>query len=264
MTATDRAAEADTADARAGATLRGWAPQALRYLTMPVVLALVCLALYLYVQGLDLDTIEQRSINAATIARLAREHVELVVVSTAIVLALTVPLGIVLTRPFARRVTPYAIGLANVGQATPSIGLLVLLALLWTFGFWPAIIALVAYSALSILRNTMVGLEQVDQSIIEAGVGMGLSKRDVLFKIELPLAVPIMLAGVRTALILNVGTATLATFINAPSMGTLIDNGLSLSRFPVVLVGGVLTAVLALTIDWLAGIVEDVLRPRGL
>lgn len=262
MTATDQSA--GPAPAAARIRLQRWGPQALRYLTMPVVLALVCLALYLYVQGIELDSIEARNINAAKIARLAREHVELVVVSTAIVLAITVPLGIILTRPFAKRVTPYAIGLANIGQATPSIGLLVLLALIWTFGFGPAIVALVAYSALSILRNTMVGLEQVDESIIEAGYGMGLSKRDVLFKIELPLAVPVMLAGVRTALILNVGTATLATFIDAPSMGTLIDNGLSLSRQPVVIVGGVLTAVLALTIDWLAGIIEDVLRPRGL
>lgn len=263
MTTTDQTAPG-TATAGARSTLRRWAPRALRYLTMPAVLALICLALYLYVQGLELDPIEQRNINRSTIALRARQHVELVLVSTAIVLTITVPLGVILTRPFAKRVTPYAIGLANIGQATPSIGLVVLLALVWTFGFWPAVVALVAYSALSILRNTMVGLEQVDESIIESGLGMGLSKRDVLFKIELPLAVPVILAGVRTALILNVGTATLATFVNAPSMGTLIDNGISLSRPSVVIVGSVLTAVLALTIDWLAGIVEDVLRPRGL
>lgn len=264
MTATDRAAEAGTDTAGQGATLRQWAPQVLRYLTIPVVLVVVCLALYLYIQGLELDSIEARNINTSMILLRARQHIELVAVSTAIVLTITIPLGITLTRPFAKRITPYAIGLANIGQATPSIGLVVLLALIWTFGFWPAIVALVAYSALSILRNTMVGLEQVDESIIESGLGMGLSKRDVLFKIELPLAVPVILAGVRTALILNVGTATLATFVDAPSMGTLIDNGISLSRPSVVIVGSVLTAVLALTIDWIAGIVEDVLRPHGL
>lgn len=264
MTATEEAASAASSQATLGAGLRRWGPQALRYLAMPAVLALVCLALYVYVQSIELDSIERASINASTLARRVRQHVELVAVSTAIVLALTIPLGVVLTRPFARRVTPYAIGLANIGQATPSIGLVVLLAFIWQFGFWAAIVALVAYSGLSILRNTMVGIQQVDESVIEAGRGMGLSKREVLFGIELPLAVPVMLAGVRTALILNVGTATLATFIDAPSLGTLIDNGISLRRWPVTIVGSVLTAVLALTIDWIAGIVEDVLRPRGL
>jgi len=110
----------------------------------------------------------------------------------------------------------------------------------------------------------MVGLDRVDRSLIDAGRGMGLTKTVVLFRVELPLAVPVMLAGIRLALILNVGTATLATFTNAGGLGTLIDTGVTLNRIPILLTGSVLTAVLALTVDWLAGLAERILRPRGL
>ena len=124
--------------------------------------------------------------------------------------------------------------------------------------------ALVAYSLLPILRNTMVGLQGVDRFLIEAGRGMGMSRARVLGQIELPLAVPVILAGVRTALVINVGTATLATFVNAGGLGFLIVNALALNRQPVLIVGSVLTAVLALLIDWLGGVAEDILRPKGL
>jgi len=93
---------------------------------------------------------------------------------------------------------------------------------------------------------------------------MGMTKRAVLWKIELPLAVPIMLAGIRTALIIVVGTAALATFINAGGMGDFINTGIKLSRETILITGSVLTAVLALSVDYVAGIAEDVLRPKGL
>jgi osmoprotectant transport system permease protein len=115
-----------------------------------------------------------------------------------------------------------------------------------------------------VLLNTMVGLDQVDESVLEAGRGMGMSAFDVLRRLELPLAVPIILAGVRTALVINVGTATLTTYINAGGLGDVIVAGLSTNRVLVQVVGAVLTAVLALLIDYLAGLAEDFLRPKGL
>jgi osmoprotectant transport system permease protein len=248
----------------ASAKVAAGAPRFLRYLGMPVFLGLVCLALYLYVGALQLDSIEKRILNTDFLISRVIEHIQLAVVSTAIVVVLAVTTGILLTRPGTRRVTPAIIGLANIGQAVPSIGLLVLFAITWDFGFWPAIVALVAYSFLSILRNTMVGLQQVDRSTIEAARGMGMTKTAVLFRIELPLAVPIILAGIRTALIINVGTATLATFVDAGGLGTVIDRGIRLGRDPVLIVGSVLTGVLALFIDWLASVAEDILRPKGL
>jgi osmoprotectant transport system permease protein len=242
----------------------GGAARLLRYLAMPIFLGLACLALYLYVNIHGLDSIEQRSLNAGTLIQQTATLLKLAVISTAIVVTLSVTTGILLTRPFARHVSPFVIGLANIGQAVPSIGVLALLALVWTIGVWPCIVALVAYSFLSILRNTMVGLRQVDRSIIEAARGMGMTKMAVLFRIEMPLAVPIILAGIRTALIINVGTATLGTFIGAGGLGESINNAIRLDRTVVLVTASGLTAILALFIDWLAGVAEDVLRPKGL
>jgi len=192
------------------------------------------------------------------------EHIELVAVSTVVVIAIAVPLGILLTRPALRRLSNPVLALANIGQAVPSIGVVVLLAITVGIGFRPALFALVLYALLPVLRNTMVGLDRVDRFLIDAGRGMGLARSTILFRIELPLAVPVMLAGIRVALILNVGTATLATFTNAGGLGALIDTGVTLNRIPILLTGSVLTAVLALGVDWIAGLAERVLRPRGL
>jgi osmoprotectant transport system permease protein len=186
------------------------------------------------------------------------------VVSTAFVLLIAIPLGILLTRPFARSITPPAIAVFNVGQAVPSIGLIALLAIIVGIGFWPVIGALVAYTVLPVLRNTMVGLRQVDASVIESARGMGMTKRTVLARIELPLAVPIIMAGLRTALTINVGTATLGAFVGAGGLGELIVAGIVQNRQLILVVGAVLVAVFALFIDYLAGLAEEVLRPRGL
>jgi osmoprotectant transport system permease protein len=236
----------------------------LGYLVMPALLGLACLLLFVWLQGKQLDSIEQRLVNADVIWEGVVEHVKLSVVSTFFVIVIAVPLGILLTRSFAKWVTPGVVALANIGQMVPSIGVLVLLALVWTIGFRPAVVALVAYAVLPVLRNTMVGLQQVDRSVIEAGRGMGMTKRRVLTRIELPLAVPVILAGVRTALVINVGAATLATFVNAGGLGDIISGGLSTSRDTVIITGAVLTAVLALFVDWVGGIVEDLLRPKGI
>ena len=236
----------------------------LGYAGMPVALGLAALLLYLWVQGRELDSIEARRVNAEVIREAFVEHMKLSAVSTVIVIALAVPLGVLLTRSFARWVTPGVVAIANIGQSVPSIGVIVLLALAWDIGFWPAIVALVAYSLLPVLRNTMVGLQQVDHSLIEAARGMGMTKVAVLGRVELPLAVPTILAGVRTALVINVGTATLATFTAAGGLGDIVSGGISTSRDTTIITGAVLTGILALSIDWLAGVAEDLLRPKGL
>ncbi|WP_149257092.1 ABC transporter permease [Actinomadura sp. K4S16] len=244
-------------DEAAGRSLSG-------LLVTPVFLAAVSAALYLYVRGLDLDAIERRSLDRSEITHQFLRHIALVAVSTALVLAIAIPLGVLLTRPRLDRLAAPFLALANVGQAVPSIGVLVLLAVTVGIGFQKAVIALILVSALPVLRNTMVGLRGVDRSLVEAGRGIGLSRAAVLFRVELPLAVPVILASVRVAVILNVGSATLAAFTNAGGLGDLINTGISLNRTPILLTGSVLTAVLAMAADWLVGIVEFVLRPRGL
>ena len=237
-----------------------------RYLVMPVFLVAVCLGLYLWLGSLDLDSIEQRSINQEVIFGSLIRHLEITGIATVIVVALAVTAGVILTRPAFRNVAPYITAVASTGQALPSIGVLVLIAVLFNqVGFRVAVFALVLYAFLPVLSNTVVGINQVDRPTIESARGMGMTKSAVLFRIELPLAVPIMLAGIRTALIIVVGTATLATFINAGGMGDIINTGIkNPSREPILITGSVLTAVLALGIDYLAGIAEDVLKPKGL
>ncbi len=256
-------ATAETASA-ASSGARRVLPGLAGRLAVPISLAIVTGLLLLWLAAQPLDSIERRQLGLGVLARRLVEHLELTLVSTAIVVVVAVALGIALTRPALRALAPPAVAVANIGQAVPSIGLLVLIAIVVGIGSDKAILALVAYSFLPVLRNTLVGLRGVDRSLIEAGRGMGMTKASVLWRIELPLAVPVILAGIRTALIINVGTATLATFTGAGGFGDLINNGLRLGRDNVVLVGGILTALLALTIDWIASVAEDILRPKGL
>ena len=120
------------------------------------------------------------------------------------------------------------------------------------------------YSFLPVLQNTIAGLAQVDPSIRESARGMGMTPSQVLRRVELPLASPVILAGLRTALVFAVGVATVATFINAGGLGDMIINGLKLQRYPVLVVGAILVASIAVLIDWAAGVVEDIVRPKGL
>ncbi|MEJ7742878.1 MAG: ABC transporter permease [Nocardioidaceae bacterium] len=217
-----------------------------------------------YIRLADLDSIESRALTTEILLTKLWEHIQLVVISTIVVICIGVPLGVVLSRPWARFFRAPVLAVANAGQAIPSIGMLVLLALIYGVGFRMAVLALVFYALLPILRNTMVGLKQVDPFVIDAARGTGMGPRRILFTVELPLAVPIMLAGIRVSLILNVGVATLATYTNAGGLGDLIERGIVFYRMPILVTGCLLTIALALTVDWLAGIAERRLRPKGL
>ncbi|MGH8791056.1 MAG: ABC transporter permease [Stackebrandtia sp.] len=221
------------------------------------------LLLYLYFKRDELDASVLESINVSTLTRLTVEHLALTAVSTVIVLSIAVPVGIILSRKVARKATPVVLALANMGQGAPAIGIVALLAVWLGIGFWPAIIALTLYSILPALRNTLVGLEQVDPALVDAGRGIGMSAPAVLFRVELPLAVPVILAGVRTTLVLNVGVAALASFIGAGGLGELVTTGVKLYQLPVLIVGSAMIAMLAMTIDWIAAIAERYLHPKG-
>lgn len=236
-----------------------------RWITIPLVLLAVVAALVISITRSPLDTIEERSLNLPHIMTAVGEHVLLTLVATFVVLLIAIPLGIALTRRWTRSFRGGLITAANIGQAVPTIGLIALMAVAFNWiGFSASVVALVACAVLPVLRNTMVGIQGVDETVLEAGRGMGMSRATVLRKLELPLAVPVILAGVRTALVINVGTATLAAYINAGGLGKIIVAGLSTNRLLVTVTGAALTAVLALLVDYLAGIAEQVLRPKGL
>jgi osmoprotectant transport system permease protein len=229
-----------------------------------IVVAAVLLVTYLWIASLELDSIEQRTLNSAYITARIGEHLTLSVVAAVLVAVLAIPAGIAVSRSKSRIFTGIVIGLANIGQATPAIGVVILLAILWQTGFATALVALVVYSFLPVLRNTITGIAQVDPNVRESAKGMGMTSGQVLRRIELPLASPVILAGLRTALVFAVGVATVATFINAGGLGDMIVNGLKLQRYPVLIVGAVLVASIAVLIDWAAGLVEEAVRPRGL
>lgn len=231
---------------------------------LPLLVAALLIGWTVWVRGAALDDVEARLLTWPTVLRLTAEHLALVGVSTVLVVATAVPLGVLLSRPTARRFTPVAMGLANAGQAAPVIGVIVLLAMAWGFGFRVAVLALSLYAFLPVLANTLAGLRGVDPTVVEAARGMGMSPLQTLLRVELPLALPVIMAGLRTALVLLVGTGAFATFIDAGGLGLLIQTGIVLFRFPLLVSGAILVAALALMIEWIGRLVETLATPRGL
>ncbi|MCC5950420.1 MAG: ABC transporter permease [Nitriliruptoraceae bacterium] len=257
--------------AQADASTRDRRRTLVRTLGMPVSLAIVLAMLTLTVLGLELDAVEARELRLGVILTRTWEHVALTLSSTVIVMLLAIPVGAIATRPGRGRFAAAIIGVGNAGQAIPAIGLMGLVVflaastpLLPRAGAVPAVLALVATSFLAILRNTVVGLTQIDRSVLEAARGMGMSAGRLLRTIELPLAVPVILAGVRAALALNVGAATLAFLVGAGALGDVIVTGIASGSRPILLTAAVLTASLALLLDHLAGLLEGWLTPAGL
>lgn len=238
--------------------------QVLLLVTIPLFVTLSFIAWVVWRFTADLDSIELRQLAWGTIGRLTWEHVQLTLVATLLVLVISIPLGVALTRPRLRRAAPFVVGIANAGQAAPAIGLVVLFAIWLGFGFWTGVVAFTLYGILPVLRNTITGLQGVQPTLVEAGRGMGMSGSAVLFRIELPLAVPVIMSGVRTALVLVVGTATFGTFIDAGGLGALIQTGITLFRYPIVVSGAILVGLLALLIDWAGRVLEMLARPKGL
>ncbi|MET8408181.1 ABC transporter permease [Streptomyces sp. NPDC005195] len=231
---------------------------------LPAVLAAVLLATWLWFQQATLDPISKNALSNGQVSKALWQQIQLTVISTFFVLIIAIPLGVLLTRGMFRKASPVAMAFANMGQATPAIGLLALLVIWLGTGQKAALIGITVYAILPVLSNTIAGLKANDPTLLEAARGIGMSPMGVLSRIELPLAVPLILAGVRTALVLNVGTATLATFGGGGGLGVLITTGITNQRMPVLVLGSVLTVTLALLVDWLASLAELLLRPRGL
>lgn len=201
--------------------------------------------------------------NAREVAGLVGEHLVLVLVSTAIAVALGVPLGVLLTRRPAWRGP--VLGLANIFQTIPSLalfGFLIPLPFLGGIGARTAIVALVLYSLLPILRNTYAGIRSVEPSVLEAADGIGMSPAQRRRFVELPLALPVVLAGVRVAVVVGVGLATIAAAIGAGGLGVLIYRGVATADHRLILAGALPAAALALLLDFLLGLAERGLGPR--
>jgi osmoprotectant transport system permease protein len=177
------------------------------------------------------------------------EHIQISFIALFFAVLISIPLGIYLTRH--KKIAEGIIGVTAVLQTIPSLALLGLLIPLFGIGTVPAIIALVIYALLPILRNTYTGISEVDASLVEAGRAMGMNRSKLLMKVELPLAMPVIMAGIRTAMVLIVGTATLAALIGAGGLGDLILLGIDRNDTSLIVLGAVPAALLAILFDFL-------------
>lgn len=190
------------------------------------------------------------------------EHIQLSGIAVFWAILIAVPAGILLTR-YRFLATPL-LGFTSVVQTIPSLALLAFMIPFFGIGALPATIAMIVYALLPIMRNTYTGILEVDKAVLEAGKGMGMTKGQVLWLVELPLARSIIFAGIRTATVMTIGVATLAAFIGGGGLGDLIMRGIAMNETSIVLAGAVPAAILAIIFDLLVALLNRVITPKAL
>jgi len=204
------------------------------------------------------------------ILRHALEHLQLTFFAMLLAIAIALPVGIYLAHCRWRRLTAVVMAAAGVIQTVPSLALIAFIVLVFalarlpTIGFLPGMTALVLYALLPILRNTYTGIRQVDDAVIEVARGMGMRPDQVLFRIEMPLSLPVIMAGIRISTVWTIGVATLCALIGAGGLGNLIMRGLRSIQMDYLIAGTVPAALLAVCLDTLLAGLERWLTPPGL
>lgn len=194
---------------------------------------------------------------------LAVEHLQLTAISGGLAIVVGIPIGIFLSRPRMARVAESGMQVLNVGTTIPTLAVLALSMSFLGIGTLPAIFGLFIATLLPIARNTFAGLKDVAPEMMEAAAGLGMSPTQRLLRVELPNALYVIFAGIRTALTINVGTVPLAFLIGAGGLGELIFTGIDLFDTPMMLAGAIPTALLALLVDALIAVVAFLVVPRG-
>ncbi|BBM20222.1 ABC transporter permease subunit [Lactobacillus pentosus] len=188
------------------------------------------------------------------------QHIYISAFSLLLGVIVAVPIGILLTR--VKPIANVVMSIASMLQTIPAMALLALMIPFFGIGAIPAIIALFIYSLLPILRNTYLGMEDVDPALIDAAKGMGMTSWQSIVKVELPMAAPVIMAGIRLSATYVIAWAALASYIGAGGLGDFIFNGLNLYRTDLILGGSIPVIILALIVDWLLGKLEAVVTPR--
>ncbi len=226
-----------------------------------IILAVIGIAVWQYS---DIDETTRAILAPEKIQRQLFETILLGFSSSLLVIIIAIPLGILVTRKGFPRLKNFLVDTLGLAQALPAYGLIVIFFSFMGAGINTVILALATFSLLPVLRNTIVGLEQVDKSVIDAGRGMGYTTRQILLHIELPLSVEVIIAGIRTAIVINVGMSALAFLVGGGGLGETINSGLKLDRGPAILIGAVMVAILALVFDFLSALAQKYLKPKGL
>ena len=206
--------------------------------------------------------IEQSQLRWREVLEATSIHIQLVFFSMIIATILAVALGILVTRVPALKTI--ILGGTGVLQTVPSLALLGFMIPIFGIGVKTAIAALFLYSLLPIMRNTYTGIKDVDAATIEAAKGMGMTSMQILFRVELPLAIPVIMAGIRTAAVINVGNATLAAFIGAGGLGDFIFLGITRGIDGLILLGAIPATLLAIVLETFFSAVERWTTPKGL
>jgi osmoprotectant transport system permease protein len=188
------------------------------------------------------------------------QHIYISAIALFLGVIVAIPLGVLLTR--YKKVAGFTIGLASVLQTVPAMALLAMMIPLFGIGALPAIVALFIYSLLPILRNTYLGMENVDPTLRDAAKGMGMSNLQSILQVELRMAAPVIMAGVRLSATYVIAWTALASYIGAGGLGDFIFNGLNLYRPDLILGGSIPVIILALIVDFLLGRLELLLTPR--
>lgn len=196
------------------------------------------------------------------LVQLLLEHIQMTSAAVLISICIGIPLGILVRKN--KKVSSVVIGIANIMQSIPSIGLLAFLVPVVGIGQKPAIIMVIIYALLPIIKNTYIGITGIQQSAIESASSIGLTKWRILYKIQIPIAMPYIMAGVRISAVTAVGTVTIAAFAGAGGLGWLINLGLNANDADLVLLGALPACLLALVVDFVLGKVESALTPEGL
>lgn len=184
------------------------------------------------------------------------QHLGLTFISLFFAIAIGLPLGILIARK--RKLSSSVLGFAGILQTVPSIALLGFMIPILGIGIKPAIVALLIYALLPIIRNTYTGIIGIEPTIVEAAHAMGMTRNQVLYKVQLPLAMPVILAGIRTATVINVGVATLASYIAAGGLGEFIFGGISLNNTNMILAGAIPAALLAIILDFSLSLIQKI------
>ncbi len=200
--------------------------------------------------------------NQSLILEKVGQHITLAGIGVLLACLIGVPTGFLITNN--RKVSKIVVNIANVIQTIPSLALFAFAMPLLGIGAKPAIFALFLYALLPIIKNTLIGINNVDPAIIEAATGMGMSKTQVMFKVEVPLAISVIMGGVRIATVAGIGIATIAALIGAGGLGQLIYQGIGMMNYDMIMTGAIFSALLALLVDFILGIVEKKLTSKGI
>lgn len=198
--------------------------------------------------------------NYQELLSLAWEHILMVAYGIGLALLIGVPLGVIAAK--VNWLAPIILSLVNILQLIPSLAMLAILMLYFGFGFKTVVIGLLFYSLLPIVRNTYVGIKEVDESIVEAGIGNGMTPLQLLYKIQFPLSIPFLMAGIRLAAVIAISVATIGPYIGAGGLGKEIVSGISLQSDVKIYAGAIPATIIAILADFILGKIEQKSKKR--